>query len=142
MINLKIMYQPFTKTFELGYHASYHGETVRTMVRQWVVMITNGVTMVTSTEANCTRHGSVHQGNHYYAWYCSLSVNCKLRSKICLTACGCMQYKTSTSIHTITFNWLLMYIGTDLVKFTVTTNTTPSCSAVPTLGVASDAGMR
>ena len=66
MVNLKITYQPFTKAFALGYHASYNGANVQTMVRQWVVMITNGLTMVAFIKANCTRHGGVHRGNHYH----------------------------------------------------------------------------
>ena len=90
MVKLEITYQPFTKAFALGYHS----ETVRTMVRQWEVMITNGLTMVACTKANRTRHGSVHQGNHYHAWYFFPGVNCKLRSMMCFTACRCMQHKT------------------------------------------------
>ena len=53
-----IIYQPITKAFEPGDHASYHGKSVRTMLRQWVVMMTNGLTMVALTEANRTRHGT------------------------------------------------------------------------------------
>ena len=67
MVNLKVTYQPFTKAFAPG----YHGKTVRTMVRQWVVTITNplprqtapGVvvsTVVTSTWLSKRHHGTAH----------------------------------------------------------------------------------
>ena len=84
MVNSKISYQPFTNAIALGYHASYHasyhGKNRATMVRQWVVIIFNALTMVAFIKANCTRHGIVYQGNHYYAWYYSPGVICKLRS--------------------------------------------------------------
>ena len=38
-------------------HASYHGKTVQTMVRQWVVMITE-----------LAYHGSIYRGKAHQAW--------------------------------------------------------------------------